>query len=146
MIHSSLGQSLSWNMMVGAEDGETGKKERKKRKERRGKRKEQRGKRKEKRGRRKEQRGKRKEKRGNRKQETGRAHVLLGADVLVLLRVARHFPDADAAQDVLEVEPQVLPRDGQHGAALPGARLRGQLAGRRGSHVSRKQHMLPRAS
>lgn len=53
--------------------------------------------------------------------------VLLGADVLVLLRVAGHFADADSVLDVFELQTQVLARDGQHGSALSGARLRKQL-------------------
>lgn len=54
-------------------------------------------------------------------------HVLLGADVLVLLRLARHFADADSVLDVSELQAQVLASDGQHGAPLPGSRLWMQL-------------------
>lgn len=53
--------------------------------------------------------------------------LLLGADVLVLLGDAGHFTDADSVLDVFKLQAQVLPRDGQHGPALPGARLRMQL-------------------
>lgn len=54
-------------------------------------------------------------------------HVLLGADVLVLLRLARHFADADSVLDVSELQAQVLAGDGQHGSPLPGSRLGIQL-------------------
>lgn len=55
------------------------------------------------------------------------SNLLLGADVLVLLGDAGHFTDADSILDVFKLQAQVLPRDGQHGSALPGARLRKQL-------------------
>lgn len=54
-------------------------------------------------------------------------HLLLGADVLLLLRLARHFADADSVLDVSELQAQVLASDGQHGSTLPGSRLRKQL-------------------
>lgn len=54
-------------------------------------------------------------------------HVLLGADVLLLLRLTRHFADANSILDVSELQAQVLASDGQHGSALPGSRLRIQL-------------------
>lgn len=50
-------------------------------------------------------------------------NLLLSADVLLLLRDAGHFTDADSRLDVFELQAQVLPRDGQHGTSLPGARL-----------------------
>lgn len=57
-------------------------------------------------------------------------NVLLSADVLVLLRGAGHFADADSILDVFELQTEVLTRDGQHGSSLPGARLWKQLVGR----------------
>lgn len=57
----------------------------------------------------------------------GWCDLLLGADVLVLLGDAGHFTDADSILDVFKLQAQVLPRDGQHGSSLPGARLRIQL-------------------
>lgn len=54
-------------------------------------------------------------------------HVLLGADVLVLLRLARHFADANSVLDVSELQAQVLASDGQHGPPLPGSCLWIQL-------------------
>lgn len=50
-------------------------------------------------------------------------HVLLGADVLLLLRLTRHFADANSILDVSELQAQVLAGDGQHGSPLPGSRL-----------------------
>lgn len=55
------------------------------------------------------------------------SNLLLGADVLVLLGDAGHFTDADSILDVFKLQAQVLPCDGQHGSALPGARLWKQL-------------------
>lgn len=57
-------------------------------------------------------------------------NVLLSADVLVLLRVAGHFADADAILDVFELQTQVLTGDGQHGSSLSGACLWIQLVGK----------------
>lgn len=54
-------------------------------------------------------------------------NLLLSADVLLLLRDAGHFTDADSILDVFKLQAQVLPSDGQHGTSLPGARLRIQL-------------------
>lgn len=65
-------------------------------------------------------------------------NILLSADVLVLLRVAGHFSDADAVLDVFELQAEVLARDGQHGSPLPGARLWIQLVGR----TDERGHML----
>lgn len=56
-----------------------------------------------------------------------RVHVLLGADVLLLLRLARHFADANSILDVSELQAQVLATDGQHGPPLSGSRLWIQL-------------------
>ena len=56
-----------------------------------------------------------------------RDNLLFGADVLVLLRDAGHLADAYAVLDVLEVQAQVLPRDGQHGTSLCRPGLRRQL-------------------
>lgn len=55
------------------------------------------------------------------------SNLLLGADVLVLLGDAGHFTDADSILDVFKLQAQVLPGDGQHSPALPGARLWRQL-------------------
>lgn len=57
-------------------------------------------------------------------------HLLLSADVLLLLGEAGHLPDADSILDVFELQAQVLPGDGQHGTPLPGARLWEQLGER----------------
>lgn len=54
-------------------------------------------------------------------------HSLLCADVLALHRAAQHLAHAHAQPHVLEAQPQVLSRDGEPCAALPRARLRGQL-------------------
>lgn len=54
-------------------------------------------------------------------------HVLLGADVLLLLGLTRHFADANSILDVSELQAQVLASDGQHGSPLPGSRLWIQL-------------------
>lgn len=69
-------------------------------------------------------------------------HLLLSADVLVLLGEAGHLPDADPVLDVFELQAQVLPGDGQHGAPLPGARLREQLWGGR---ANQSGHALSRS-
>lgn len=55
------------------------------------------------------------------------SNLLLSADVLVLLGHAGHFTNADSILDVFKLQAQVLPCDGQHGSALPGARLWIQL-------------------
>lgn len=60
--------------------------------------------------------------------EEGRSvHVLLSADVLVLLGVAGHLADANSVLDVFELQTQILACDGQHGPALSGSRLWRQL-------------------
>lgn len=57
-------------------------------------------------------------------------NVLLSADVLVLLRVARHLANTNSILDVFELQAQVLTHDGQHGSSLSGSRLWKQLVGR----------------
>lgn len=54
-------------------------------------------------------------------------NILLSTDVLVLLGVAGHLPDANSILDVFELQAQVLASDGQHGSSLPWPRLRKQL-------------------
>lgn len=64
-----------------------------------------------------------------RERERSLLYVLLSADVLLLLRLARHFADANSILNVPELQAQVLASDGQHGTPLSGSRLWIQLKG-----------------
>lgn len=72
-------------------------------------------------------------------------HLLLSADVLLLLGDAGHFTDADSILDVFELQAQVLPGDGQHGTPLPGARLWVQLGKTKSKRTRVKQLSHQRA-